>query len=414
MYQNTIKQTELTRMKFVATALFGVVTVIYIVALIFEKRYLWVGFVSATAEAAMVGAIADWFAVTALFRHPLGLKIPHTAIIPKRKDAIAENFGRFVKSNFLSEQVISDKLYSMNMSKSVALWISQPENSKLIANQVAAGLAGMTQVMNDEDIQDIIEHSIQTQIRSLKIAPILGNLLSLITSGKRKQELFQGAVQFGVQVLEQNRDVIQERIALETPWWFPEPVDKAIHKKIVDAAENTLQEVNADPNHPLQKRFDTAIDRFLEDLKHSSEISAKEEIIKEELLEHPMVKDFASSLWVDIKISILEHSSNPDTAFRRALQQGIIRFGEAFAKDEVLLAKSDRWIEEGAIYLVKEYGYEVEQLISETVKKWDARAASDKIELEIGKDLQFIRINGTIVGGLAGFIIHALSFLSVG
>ena len=411
MNQETNKRAELSRMKFVATALLGIATLVYIVASILEKRYLWAGFVSATAEAAMVGAIADWFAVTALFRHPFGLKVPHTAIIPHRKDTIAENFGRFVKQNFLSKPVISDKLRSMNISKSMAEWLSQPENSQLIARQVAIGLAGVAQVMNDEDIQAVIERSLQTQIRAIKIAPILGNLLSLLTSGQRKQELFRGTVQLGVHLLKDNKDVIQAKIAQETPWWFPEPVDQAIYKKIVDATEKTLKDVNTKPNHPLQARFDAAIDDFLKDLKHSPDVHAKEEAMKEELLQHPMVQEFASSLWGDIKTSVLEHGANPDTEFRKAIRQGIVQFGEAFARDEVLLEKSNRWLEEGAIYIITEYGYEVEQLISETVKKWDAEAASNKIEMEIGKDLQFIRINGTLVGGLAGLIIHTLSFL---
>lgn len=409
MHKDANKRTELGQMKFVATALLGVVTVIYVAATLFEGQSLWVGFVAATAEAAMVGAIADWFAVTALFRHPLNLKVPHTAIIPRRKDSIAEHFGNFVQRNFLTEQVISDKLHSMNLAEKIARWMSQPENSAIIANQVTIGLAGIMQIMSDEDIQEMIERSVQSQIRSTRIAPILGNLLSLVISGQRKQELFEGTVQFGAHILEENKDVIQEKIAEETPKWFPEAVDKAIYKKVVDVTEKTLREIDSNPDHPFRQRFDSVLDKFLDDLKHSPEIQAKEEALKEELLQQPVVQDFASTLWVDIKRSVLEHSTDPNAEFRAAVQHGITQFGKTLLKDSVLLAKTNRWLEAGAIFLTQEYGHEAAHLISETVKKWDAQSASDKIELEIGKDLQFIRINGTIVGGLAGLLIHSVS-----
>ncbi len=410
MHEENHKQAELAKIKIMAGALFWLAIAIYILASIFEEQYIWVGFVSATAEAAMVGAIADWFAVTALFRHPLGLKIPHTAIIPRRKDAIAENFGRFVQRNFLSEEVIFGKLRSMNVTKSATEWISQPENSKLIANHAAVGIAAVVQIMKDEDIQEMIERSLQNRIQSTQIAPLLGNLLSLVTSGSRKQELLRGTVKLGVHLLEENGDVIQEKIAQETPWWFPEPVDKAIYKKIVTATRKTLRDVDTDPNHPLRKRFDAVIDGFLDDLKHSPEVADREEAIKAELIQHPVVQDFSSSLWVDIKTSVLDHSSDPNTEFRKAIEHGVNQFGKALLEDEVLLEKINRWVEESTLYLIREYGYEVERLISQTIRKWDAESASKKIELQIGKDLQFIRINGTIVGGLAGLVIHTLTF----
>ncbi len=407
------KQVELTRMKFWATGLLLVVTIIYVVASIFERRYEGVslGFIVAFAEAAMVGAIADWFAVTALFKHPLGLKIPHTAIIPYRKNAIAEQFGHFVQTNFLSAEVIANKLRTENIAEQLARWISQPENSQLIANQVSAGLLGIVQVMNDKDIQLVIERSLQTQIKLTKFAPILGNLLSLLTSGERKQELLQGAVQAGIYVLEENKEVIIEQIAKETPWWLPDPVDKAIHKKIVESVQKTLKDINATPNHPLQQRFNVAVDKFLEDLQESPEMLAKEETLKEDLLQQAVVQEFTSSLWLDIKAWLLEYSSTPNTEYRGAIQHGIVQFGNSLLADEVLLEKTNRWIEEGAIYLTQKYGHEVAKLISETVKKWDAQDASHKIELQIGKDLQYIRINGTLVGGLIGVLIHTLSLL---
>lgn len=401
-------------MKLLATSLLVLATIIFFIASIYEAQGVWIGFVRATAEAAMVGAIADWFAVTALFRYPLGLKIPHTAIIPTRKDAIGRTLGNFIKTNFLAAEVISGRLRSMDVTRQLATWISHPENSRLIANYVAVGVAGVVQVVKDEDVQNLIERNIAARLRSTNIAPILGDVLGFIASGNRQQELLEGTLKFGASFLEENRDVIKSKIAEQTPWWLPQNVDNVIYQKIVDATDRTLQEVSINPDHPLRYRFDQAITRFIDDLKHSPDVLAKEEAFKEEFLQDPVVREFSSSLWIDLKNSLVEHSDNPDSDIRKPIRQGIVRFGETLLENGDLLVKIDRWVHEAALYLVREYGHEVEQLISQTISKWDAAETSRKIELQVGKDLQFIRINGTLVGGLVGFLIHAMAFLIKG
>jgi len=405
------KPTELSRMKLLATSLLGLAALIFVVALLLEERYPWVSFIRATAEAAMVGAIADWFAVTALFRHPLNLKIPHTAIVPTRKDQIGQTLGRFVKNNFLSAEVISDRLKSMDATRHLAHWISQPNNSQVIARYVALGLAAVVQVMKDEDVQELIQNNLATRIRSIKISPLIGNLLSLITSGNRQQEILSGTLKAMGRLLEENKDTIMETISRETPWWLPQTVDNLIYQKIVTAFENTLQEVNTNPDHPLHKNFNQALTRFIEELKHSPDILAKEESLKEELLQDPAVQEFSSSLWADMKSRLVDHSANPDSDFSKPIQQGIMHFGQTILNNETLLEKIDHWVHEGAVYLVTEYGHEVETLIAYTISKWDAEETSRRIELQVGKDLQFIRINGTLVGGLVGLLIHTISYL---
>jgi uncharacterized membrane-anchored protein YjiN (DUF445 family) len=400
---------DLRRMKRLASALFWFFTALFLISSIFVERAIWIGFVQATAEAAMVGAVADWFAVTALFRHPLGLKIPHTAIIPQRKDSIGQTLGQFVKDNFLAGEVVADKLRSMNASRNIAAWISRPANSLLLANYVAVGLAAALQVMKDEDIQELIQQNLTQQIRSAQLAPLLGNVLALITSGERKQKLVQGGVKLAAHLIEENKSTLKKKIAEETPWWLPKNVDNAIYQKIIDASERTLSEVRSDPTHPFHNQIDRLITEFIDDLKHSPDMVARESALKEDLLADPMVQDFSSSLWVELKASLIAYSSNPDTDTRKPIQQGIIRFGEAILRDEMMLVKIDGWLEEAAVYIVEEYGYEMEQLIAQTIKKWDAEETSRKMELHVGKDLQFIRINGTLVGGLVGFIIHAVS-----
>jgi uncharacterized membrane-anchored protein YjiN (DUF445 family) len=231
-----------------------------------------------------------------------------------------------------------------------------------------------------------------------------------VLSGNRQQELLTGILKLVGRLLQENKETIMEKISRETPWWLPKNVDNVIYQKIINAFENTLQEVNANPKHPLHKNFNQTMTRFIDDLKHSPDILAREESLKEELLRDPAVQEFSISLWADIKKSLLTYSTNPDSDIRKSIQQGIMRFGETILNNPALLEKIDRWVHEGAVYLVTEYGHEVEQLISQTISKWDPQETAHKIELQVGKDLQFIRINGTLVGGLVGLLIHTVTF----
>lgn len=402
---------ELQQMKRLATALLGFFTLLFVISSIYAEQAVWIGFVQATAEAAMVGAIADWFAVTALFRHPLGLKIPHTAIVPTRKDTIGRVLGQFVKENFLVAPVIRNKLHSMQPARHLAGWLSQAPNAALIANYVGVGLAAAVQVMKDEDVQDLIQQSVTNQVRTIKVAPLLGNVLGLVLAGNRQRDLAHGAINLAAQLLEDNKEILKERIAEETPWWLPKNVDNAIYQKVIDAGDKTFREIKRNPDHTFHQKFSDLITNLIQDLKSSPEVLAKEEAIKEDLLNDPMVRDFSATLWGDLKTLLLEYSQNPQANSRQPIEQGIIRFAQALLNDEVMLKKVDGWIEEGAVYLVGEYGYEAEQLIAHTIANWDAEETSRKIELHVGRDLQFIRINGTLVGGLVGFIIHAVSLL---
>ncbi len=406
------KRTELAKMKRLASSLLLLVTLIYILASLYISQYTWVGFVAATAEAAMIGAIADWFAVTALFRHPFGLKIPHTAIIPSKKDVIAEQFGAFVQQNFLSEDVISSKIRSMNLSRRVAGWIVEKENARAVADQISAGLAGIVRVMNDKDIQLMIEKKVESRIRDTSFAPIIGELLSFITSGKRQQELVNSAVNMGLYFLEDSDHDIKEKVEQETPWWFPGSVDKAIYERIVRSVSKMLYEMQVDVFHPIRRRMIQTMNEFMEDLKHSPDIREKEISIKEDLLKQPAVREFTTSLWTDIRQSLLDQSENPDAELKRAIEDSVISFGESILEDDTLANKIDGWAEDSGRYLIRTFGHEVADLIAGTIETWDPQATSERIELQIGKDLQFIRINGTVIGGLAGLLIHTITTIA--
>ena len=402
------RQARLTKMKRIATGLLAFVTVLFIVTRVLEGRYPWLAPIRAMSEAAMVGALADWFAVTALFRHPMGIPIPHTAIVPNRKDRIGQSLGGFVQNNFLSRELIGSKLKAIEVSRRIAEWLKEPENARKISSHASKALAGTVQVLRDEDVQDVLDRSVIARIRSTRVAPVVGNALSLITASNRHQELLDEALKLLDRVVEQNDELIRERIRKETPWWLPGAFDDKIHDKIVTSIENLLHAVSADPNHPLRARFDAAVDRFVERLKTSPEAIAKGEELKEELLAHPSVRQFSASVWTDAKAAIVKYGERATNDEVGPVARGVVSLGETMLEDPELLAKVDGWLLDATLYVVEQYRTEVGQFIADTVRGWDPEDTSRKIELAVGRDLQFIRINGTIMGALVGLLLYLI------
>src|SRR5438876_7140555 len=237
------RQAQLDQMKRRATGLLALAAVVFAGASIFESTYPWLGYVRATAEASLVGGIADWFAVTALFRHPLGIPIPHTAIIPANKDRVGKTLATFVQRNFLTREVIEARLRGLHIGERLAAWIAQPENARTIARQTATALSAGAHVLKDEDVQELIDHSVEERIRKTRIAPVAGRLLSVVTEGNRHQELLNEAIILIARTVEQNRDLIRDRVERESPWWVPTAVDEKIYRKIVSSIERTLVEI---------------------------------------------------------------------------------------------------------------------------------------------------------------------------
>lgn len=406
------RQQRLDSMKRRATGLLAAATVVFVVARLLESRWGWIGIVRATAEASMVGGLADWFAVTALFRHPMGLKIPHTAIVPTRKDRVGRTLGAFVQRNFLTREVIGAKLRSQRIAERLARWLSQPENSRTIAQHAAASLAAAAEVLRDEDVQGLIDRSVASRIRATRVAPLAGKLLSVVTADGRHQELLNEAIKLMARAVEENRDLIRERIERESPWWVPTAVDEKIYEKVVAAIERTLVEIRDDPYHPLRERFDTALADFVERLQHSPDTAARAEALKEELLETEAVRHFSQSLWSDAKAALVRHAQNPSPSSYTTVERALVTFGETVLRDPALLQRVDDMILDVALFVVHKYQDEVSALIEQTVRSWDPDVTSHRVELAIGRDLQFIRINGTLVGGLAGMLIYLLSKLA--
>lgn len=395
-------------MKRWATGLLVAATVVFLITRWLEPRYPWLAIVRATAEAAMIGGLADWFAVTALFKHPLGIPIPHTAIIPTRKDRVGVTLGAFVQKNFLNRDVVAAKLHSLNAAERVARWMVEPDNARRLARQIARSLATATNVLRDEDVEELITHAVVGQVRKTHVAPMLGKMLSVLTAENRHQVLLDDVIRLTARAITENQDLIRERVEQESPWWVPGVVDDRIARRLVVALERTMQAVHSDPNHPLRLRFDAAIDEFIVKLQASPQVILRAEQIKAEILNAETVRTFSASLWADAKASILEHAERPDGFKPEAIQRGLAALGEAILSDPVLMEKIDGWLIDGAVAVVERYQDEVGTLIAHTVQRWDPLATSRRIELAIGRDLQFIRINGTLVGGLAGMLLYLL------
>ena len=403
------RQEQLDRMKRRATALLIGATVIFIVARFFESRHPWVGIIRATTEAAMVGGLADWFAVTALFRHPMGIPIPHTAIVPARKDRVGRTLGAFVQKNFLTRDVIANRLRSLDVATKLGEWLASPENVRQIAKHTASSLASAAQLVRDEDVESFIDRGVEERVHAVKAAPLLGRLLSVITADNRHQELLNEAIRLAANAVEDSRALIRLRVEEETPWWVPSAIDDKIYRKIVSAIERTLIEVRDDPEHPLRERFDGAIQDFIEKLNNSPTVAARIESLKEELLLSDTARRFSAGLWVRAKAALVRYAEKPDEVAPGTIERAINAFGDAVLTDAELLAKVDNFIVDVAMFLVERYQSEVSDLIAHTVASWDPEVTSKRVELAIGRDLQFIRINGTLVGGLAGMAIYLIS-----
>jgi uncharacterized membrane-anchored protein YjiN (DUF445 family) len=400
----------LRRMKLIATGLLLAAAAVFVVAHLNEGP-TWVGYVEAFAEAAMVGALADWFAVTALFRHPLGLPIPHTAIIPQRKDEIGRSLGEFVENEFLTHDVIGARVAQARIGHRVGAWLSEGTNAHRASDALGDALRGTLEVLDDTEVQAGLERVVEDRVRATPAAPLVGRSIELAVEGGHHQRLLD-AVLAGVDAfLEDNRTTFRARLDQESPWWIPESIDDRIFDKITRAVHTFIGDVRADPDHEVRRTVDTRLAAFAMRLRTDPQLLAQGEALKDELLAHPDVREWLASLWSEAKKAMLAAADDPDSELRRRMTSSLRQLGQRLSEDVELQRKVDDWVMRAVVYVVDNYRHEVAELIATTVERWDAESTSRKLELQVGRDLQFIRINGTVVGGLAGLGIHAVAQL---
>ncbi|BBY06960.1 membrane protein [Mycobacterium noviomagense] len=371
----------------------------------------WIGYVRAAAEAGMVGAMADWFAVTALFKHPLGIPIPHTAIIKRKKDQLGEGLGTFVRENFLSPPVVESKLRDAQIPSRLGKWLSQADHAQRVAAETATVLRVLVELLRDDDVQHVIDRMIIKRIAEPQWGPPVGRVLATLLAENRQEALIQLLADRAFHWSLNAGEVIQRVVERDSPSWSPRFIDHLVGDRIHRELMDFTDKVRRDPNHELRRSATRFLFDFAEDLQHDPATIARAEAVKEQLMARDEITNAAATAWKTLKRLVLEGVDDPSSALRSRITDTVIRIGESLRDDADLRDKVDNWIVRAAQHLVSQYGVEITTIITDTIERWDAEEASRRIELHVGRDLQFIRINGTVVGALAGLLIYTVAQL---
>lgn len=404
------RRAGLRRMRFVATGLFALAAVVYVLTLRLDHDGGW-GFVNTAAEAGMVGALADWFAVTALFRHPLGIPVPHTALVKKRKDELGRSLQEFVSENFLTEEIARERLAAARVAERLGVWLAEGPNRERVLTEIARGGTRGLERIEDEDVHDFLSEMLLPRLSREPVSPILGSLLEGVVEGGNHTGLVDLGIDEIHRWLTDNPDLFAEVVGEKAPWWSPEWLDDRVIGWTYQQALSWLTEMRTDTRHPARRALDDLLRRLAGDLQHDEQVMASAEALKERLLAHPQVPTSAVAVWQSLRTSLLGAMADRDSYFWARGDELLTHLGEHLSEDEVWQSRLELHLGEIVAFFVNTYGDELAEVISVTVERWDADEASERIELFVGRDLQFIRINGTVVGALAGLVIHSVSVL---
>nr|WP_235192345.1 DUF445 domain-containing protein [Mycobacterium asiaticum] len=408
------RRTALRRMKVVALSFLVGATVVFLAcrwANAHGTAPAWVGYVGAAAEAGMVGALADWFAVTALFKHPLGIPIPHTAIIKRKKDQLGEGLGTFVRENFLSPEVVETKLRDAEVPSRLGKWLAEPAHAQRVAAETSTVLRVLVELLRDEDVQQVIDRMIVRRIAEPQWGPPVGRVLQTLLAENRQEALIQLLADRAFQWSLNAGVVIQRVVERDSPTWSPRFVDHLVGDRIHRELMDFTDKVRRNPDHELRRSATRFLFEFADDLQNDPDTIARADAVKEQLMAREEVANAAATAWKTLKRLVLEGVDDPSSALRSRIADAVIQIGESLRDDADLRDKVDNWMVRGAQHLVSQYGVEITAIITETIERWDAQEASRRIELHVGRDLQFIRINGTVVGALAGLAIYTIAQL---
>ena len=406
------------RMRWTATGLLGVMAVLFFTTHgLLGDHWAW-GYVNAFAEAAMVGGLADWFAVTALFRHPLGIPIPHTAIIPENKDRIADTMAQFLRENFLTPAVVARRMAGMNVARAVGdFLVAQPEGGSAdtrsrITGGAAELLAEVLESLDPDRLGSQVRSGLAGQVAKLDVSPLAGRMLENAMADRRHTPLIDGIIRWSGLTLEDNeemvKDIIHRRANAVLRWTG---LDERISSSVLDGLYKLLAEVLVDPEHPLRHKIEEGLQKLGHDLQHDPDTRARVEEMKRDLLENPAVAEWWMGVWERIRQSLIRRARDPESGMGSEMRKGLADLGAALKQDHRLQHQINRFARRTAAGIATRYGSEIVTLVSETVKRWDATTITGRIENAVGRDLQFIRINGTLVGGLVGMTLHFITTL---
>ena len=403
----------LRRMKIVALSFLLGATVVFLVCTWAQSNgaAAWVGYVRAAAEAGMIGALADWFAVTALFKHPLGIPIPHTAIIKRKKDQLGEGLGTFVRENFMSPEVIETKLRDAQVAGRLGKWLSDPAHAARVATETSTALRALIEMLRDDDVQHVLDRMIVKRIAEPQWGPPIGRVLATLLAEGRQEALLQLLADRAFQWSLNGGPIIERVVERDSPTWSPRWVDHLVGDRIHRELMDFTDKVRRNPDHELRRSATRFLFEFADDLQHDADTIGKAENVKAQIMARDEIAKAAETAWTAAKRIFLESVDDPSSALRTRIADSIVHIGEALRDDADLRDKVDNWIIRAAQHLVTQYGAEITAIITETIERWDGDEASRRIELHVGRDLQFIRINGTVVGSLAGLLIYSLAQL---
>ena len=392
-----------------ATALLAGVTVLFVAVTAAGVHGTFLGYVQAGAEASMVGGVADWFAVTALFRRPLGLPIPHTALLVERKDQFAATLGQFVQENFLNADVLAERIRAARLVPRLAGWLADQANAARFAGHAADLVVTVAEALRDEDVQRVLTAELTRAIDGVEVAPLAGRALRVVIAGGHHAELFNAILSGADRYLADHYAELRELFETESPRWVPDAVYRRVYDRLYSRLRQRLAAMAADPDDETRRQFDEWIRGLPDRLETSPELRERGERVKRDVLASAGLRDWSSSLWQKAKETLQTQAADPDSELRRRLADVLVAAGQRLASDSGLADGLERMVESGARALADQFHDELAGLVTGTIERWDATETSSQLELLLGPDLQYIRINGTVVGAGVGLALHAIA-----
>jgi len=392
-----------------ATALLAAVTALFIAVTAVGVHGTFLGYVQAGAEAAMVGGVADWFAVTALFRRPLGLPIPHTALIVERKNQFAATLGQFVQENFLNADVLAERIRAARLVPRMGDWLAGEGNAARLAGHCADFVVRMAEAVHDDDIQRTLAAELTRALDAVDVAPLAGRALRIVLTREHKDELINAVASAADRYLADHHDELRERFEDESPRWVPDAVYRRVFDRLHSRVRQRLAAMAADPGDETRKQFEDWITGLPDRLETSAELRQRGERIKHEVLGSAALRDWSSELWQQAKDTLRAQAADPGSELRHRLAEALVTAGRRVGSDQRLQVGIERVVVSGARALADQLHDELAGLVTGTIERWDAAETSSQLELLLGRDLQYIRINGTVVGAGVGLALHAIA-----
>jgi uncharacterized membrane-anchored protein YjiN (DUF445 family) len=400
-------------MKVVATGLLVVMAVVFAIARALEPAYSWLGYVKSFAEAAMVGGLADWFAVTALFRHPLGMPIPHTAIIPRNKDRIGEALANFIRENFLIPSVVARRMQRLDVAGAAGRFLQTPAGE---GTRIRAGasrlIADIFESLDDERLGGIVKGAISTRLRKMELSPLLGHALASAINEERHVPMLEAAIRWTARALDANEQLIREMVRKKANWVLKlAGLDEKLADSVIEGLRKLTIEMSTDPAHPIRIKVEEALAQLANDLQARPETRERVEAIKEQLLDNQSVNLWLDALWQKGREAVIKAARNPDAVLAGKVGEVLKSMGGTLEKDKRIRGAINEFARRAVVGMAASYGGSIVKLVSETVRGWDAQTVTNRLEAAVGRDLQYIRINGTLVGGLVGLLLRVIDQL---